>query len=264
MNLLRISDLSKEEQTDPLKKDLYNMVRQFVYKYQRHYHPHYKGDLIDLVSDFYIEFLTPKSRVKGKEESLLDKYNPEITSLPYLVKQSVIRKLIDRERTYKGEINYAEKYDEDTGDLSLDFLANKVDSSKNAEDIELTEEQIEQLKEKFNAMPTRTKNDFMKDYKEAMKVMSPYFQSIFKEIVGDYDTSSEHKEKSVKSLNNDSSIVESIKDKFPDITVNIQKVKAGDVIRVNGEDVSGVKEFMEGEGYKVYAKRGNNIYFIKS
>ena len=69
----------------------------FTKKYQPLYYAQFRGDLYDLAMDFYTEFLTPKARV-GVKQTLLDKFDPSITTLQYLLKVSVQRKLIDRSR----------------------------------------------------------------------------------------------------------------------------------------------------------------------
>jgi len=157
----------------------------FVWKYHTRYYPHFKGDLDDLISDFFLEFLTPKSRVSGKEQSLLDKFDPKVTTLPYLVKVSVIRKLIDRERTDKKELNYTEKYDETTGDLSLDFLVNKADTNETQlEDLEFLDEEILELRNKFGELSPPAKRAFLKYYNEVRDVLPLNFKSLFKDVVG--------------------------------------------------------------------------------
>lgn len=178
-----IADMSKEEQTDKVKTELYNLTQQFVRKYWRQNYPQYKGDIDDLVSDFYIQFMTPKSREEGKEQSLLDKYDPKVTSLPYLVKVAVQRMLIDRARTDKGEKNYTEKYDEDTGDLSLDYIAEHTDDPDiQLEDLEFTEDEILELRDKFDEMDAPHKKALKKYYTEVKNVLSPNFKKLFADI----------------------------------------------------------------------------------
>lgn len=180
----KIADMSKEEQTDEVKEQLYKLTKQFVYKHWREYYPKYKGDLDDLVTDFYIQFLTPKSREAGKEQSLLDKFDKDITSLPYLVKVAVNRMLIDRARTDKGEVNYNERYDEETGELSLDYIANHADDEDiQIEDIQFTEDEIFELRDRYDEMSDAEKKAFLKYYKEVKNVLSPNFKELFEQVV---------------------------------------------------------------------------------
>ena len=178
----------KKERTksdeEKIKEELYKLTKQFVQKYQRQYYPAYKGELDDLVSDFYAEFLTPKSRERGKEESLLDKFDENVTSLPYLVKVAVQRKLIDRSRSDKGEKNYVEKYDEETGDLSLDWIAEHADDDEiQLEDIEFSDDEIFELRDMFDEMPEAKKKAFIKYYKEVKDVLAPNFKKLFADLV---------------------------------------------------------------------------------
>lgn len=271
MHMAKIADLKKEEQTDKIKTELYNLVRQFVYKYHTRYYPHYKGDLDDLVSEYYTQFLTPKSRIKGNEESLLDKFNPEITSLPYLVKQSVIRKLIDGERTDKREKNYTEKYDEETGDLSLDFLVNQIAKpDTQIEDIEFTDKDVRRLKEKYNSLPQSAKDKFNKIYLESREALSKNFIDLFDNVVEKKDKPKNAEVSKIDSLLN------TVKEFVPEgVSVNRQVVSAGETIRLQTPNKEPVKEFFSKEEinsliekfadleYKPYVIRGNSIYFIK-
>lgn len=186
----RIFDMSKEEQTDKVKEELYKLVQQFVRKYWRQYYPSYKGEVDDLVSDFYTEFLTPKSREKGKEESLLDKFDPSVTTLPYVTKVAVTRMLIDRARNDKGEKNYTEKYDEETGELSLDYLASHLDEPDiQLEDITFSDDEILEMRDLFDEMSPEKKKEFMKYYQEVKNVLAPNFQALFRDLTGEADPS---------------------------------------------------------------------------
>jgi hypothetical protein len=186
----KVQDMAPEEQTDKVKKELYDLTLQFVRKYWRQYYPQFKGDINDLASDYYLDFLTPKSREKGKEQSLLDKFDPKVTSLPYLVKVAVQRKLIDGSRTDKGEKNYEETYDEETGDLSLDYIANAPEEDDlQIEDIEFSPADIAELKEKFANMGPKEKKAFLDYYSEVKGVLSQNFKDLFREVTGDIDFS---------------------------------------------------------------------------
>lgn len=180
----KVSDVSKEEQTDALKEELYKLVQQFVWKYWRMYYPQYKGETSDLIVDFFEQFLTEKGRGE-KKENLLDKFDPSMTSLPYLVKTAVIRMLIDRSRTDKGEVNYSEQYDEETGELSLDFLSNLVNEDEvSIDEIEFTPEQIFEIRDLYDELPEADKKHFIRMYKEVKNVLAPNFQALFKDLVG--------------------------------------------------------------------------------
>ena len=65
-----------------------------------------------------------KSRIEGEEENLLDKFDPSITTLPYLVKIAVKRKLIDSSRSDKAEIRIDPILDEygDSANTNLNLV----------------------------------------------------------------------------------------------------------------------------------------------
>lgn len=109
--------MTKDEQTPELKIRLHNLTQNFVRAYWQKYYYQYRGDLYDLAMEFYCEFLTPKARKGKPKENLLDKFDPSITSLEYLVKVSVIRKLIDRSRADFAVIVSIDKLVEEYGDL---------------------------------------------------------------------------------------------------------------------------------------------------
>lgn len=180
----RVQDMAKEDQTSEIKEELYNLTQQFVRKYWRLYYPNYKGEIDDLVSDFYVEFETPKSREKGKEQTLLDKFDPKVTTLPYLVKVAVQRKLIDMARKDKGEINYSEKRDPETGELTLDYLAKHFDEPDlQVEEMEFTTRDVERLKALYQKMNPDDKRRFDKHYKDMKNILSPNFQKLFANVV---------------------------------------------------------------------------------
>lgn len=181
----KVQDMDKSEQTDKVKKELYDLTLQFVRKYWRQYYPAFKGDIDDLASDYYLEFLTPKARERGKEQSLLDKFDPTITTLPYLVKVAVTRKLIDSSRTDKGEKNYTETYDDEYGDLSLDYISEHIDEPDfQIEEIEFDLDQVAELRDLYDEMSPERKKSFLRTYQEVKGVLSPNFKELFKDLVG--------------------------------------------------------------------------------
>lgn len=89
--------MERSEQ-ESLKVRLYSLTLMFTKAYKPKYYYQYRGDIEDLAADIYAEFLTPKGS-KGKEKkTLLDKFDPSVTSIEYLTKICVVRKLIDRSR----------------------------------------------------------------------------------------------------------------------------------------------------------------------
>lgn len=167
--LQRVQDLSLEEQTPQLKKELYDMILPYVRKYQPLYYVQYQGDLRDLASDLYLQFMTRKGRGGKSKPNLLDKYDPEVTVLPYLVKVCVIRGLIDRSRADKGNLHFSETYEgeESANKLTLDILSNKLSTEEETklENIEFSEDFIAEMKDKFNELSQADKDKFKRSLK---------------------------------------------------------------------------------------------------
>lgn len=103
-------------QTDELNLELYRLTRIFTRALQPRYFYQYKGDTDDLASEFYLQFITPKARKGHPKESLLDKFDPNTTSLAYLVKVCVIRKLIDWSRQNPQKYSSIDELMEANGD----------------------------------------------------------------------------------------------------------------------------------------------------
>lgn len=89
--------MDASQQTEEVFLELYNLTKMFTKALVGKYYYQFSGDIEDLASDFFTQFITPKGRSEVKE-SLLDKYDPSTTSLAYLVKVCVTRKLIDQSR----------------------------------------------------------------------------------------------------------------------------------------------------------------------
>lgn len=106
----------KEEQTKEILLELYNLTLNLTIKYQPQYYYQYRGEIADLASEFYCEFLTPKGRGE-KKESLLDKFDPSVTSLGYLTKVAVVRKLIDRSRADSVQVLSINALVDEYGDM---------------------------------------------------------------------------------------------------------------------------------------------------
>lgn len=176
------------DQTEEVKVRLFKLTQQFVRKYVSRYYKQYNGVVDDLVMDYYVEFLTPKSREIGKEASLLDKFDENVTTLPYLVKVAVQRKLIDSSRTDKGEKNYTADYDEETGDLSLDYISEHIDEPDiQIEDIQFSDDQIAELRDMYDEMGEKEKKAFLDYYGEVKNTLSPNFKELFMDLTGEVD-----------------------------------------------------------------------------
>jgi uncharacterized protein YggL (DUF469 family) len=169
--------MTKEEQTPEVKIKLYDLTRMFVKAYQPKFYIQYSGDIEDLVSDFYLQFLTEKSRVKGKEESLLDKFNPAITTLPYLVKISVQRMLIDRSRKDKREMSLDEKF-ETLGDMVALKFNLTDEKQETVDDFEASAELKQRARLLFSQKPEREQKAIAQYYRSVRSVIQEQFREL--------------------------------------------------------------------------------------
>ena len=130
----------KRARLGDVKVKVWELVHKYVKVHQPYYYRHFQGDLWDLGQDIFESFMKAKSkarlvkdltgkvmkdeegnvmRVRGREQSLLDKYNPQVTSIEYLVKGCVIRKLIDYSRGDKVPFVRYQSLLEEFGDRVL-------------------------------------------------------------------------------------------------------------------------------------------------
>lgn len=179
----------KEQQTESVKLRLFELTKQFTYKYVWRYYKQFQGDLDDLVMDYYIEFLTPKSRVKGKEESLLDKFNPEVTSLEYLVKVSTQRKLIDSSRQDPIQNVRIDTLVDEYGDCitdAFDLTTSQDDIIGHIEDFrEFSRAEVAYLKRRFMALSDEAQKSVRRQYEEAKAALNPTYRDVLQEILID-------------------------------------------------------------------------------
>lgn len=185
--------MDRNEQTDEVKIRLYHLTKQFVYKYQPRYYKQYDPqveDLNDLISDFYISFLTAKSREKGKEQSLLDKFDPKVTSLEYLVKIAVQRKLIDYSRQHPSHpISIDSKVDE-FGDCILQGFSLVETAQETVDSKEFTLQDIQEMKIAFSSLSDYAQEVFNKQYNECRSALSCQYQQAFDSVLKDYQKAS--------------------------------------------------------------------------
>lgn len=182
--------MDKKEQTEEVKVRLYQLTRQFVYKYQHRYYKQFNPeveDLEDLISEFYVSFLTPKSREKGKEQSLLDKFDPSVTTLEYLVKIAVQRKLIDYSRQHPGtNISIDSKVDE-FGDCILKGFSLVDNTPESIDDRQFSQRDVNEMKLAFYSLSEYSKTCFNKQFQECKSALAPQYQKVFQSILDDYD-----------------------------------------------------------------------------
>lgn len=175
-----------------LKLRLYNLTRQFVLKHSHHYYQQYRGDLQDLCQDFFIDFITPKCRTGGRKETLLDKYDSSVTSFEYLVKNAVIRKLIDRSRKDRTVSLSIDNLQEEYGDIITETFQ-LVDSQKHSELQEFidpsvderifTEDEVEYYRTKFEKLSENVRQSFVREYYKVRGVFASGYRNLFDTII---------------------------------------------------------------------------------
>jgi len=172
--------MDKSLQTPELKKQVYDLTSKFVRAYQKLYYVQYQGEIEDLVSSFFLDFITPKSREEGKEESLLDKYDGSVTSLTYLVALSVKRKLIDESRKDKNEVRFQINYDE-KGDCILDRLNlfTPAEEQPTVDEVSFDYEQYLNIAKRYSKLSLAAKEAFRSTFIEQRNVLAPAFRKLF-------------------------------------------------------------------------------------
>lgn len=175
-----------------LKLRLYNLTRQFVLKHSHHYYQQYRGDLQDLCQDFFIDFITPKCRPGGRKETLLDKYDSSVTSFEYLVKNAVIRKLIDRSRKDRTVSLSIDNLQEEYGDVITETfqlvesqqhsgLQEFVDPS--VDERIFTEDEVEHYRTKFEKLSENVRQSFVREYYKVRNVFASGYRNLFDTII---------------------------------------------------------------------------------
>lgn len=183
-----------------LKLRLYNLTRQFVLKHSHHYYQQYHGDLQDLCQDFFIDFITPKCRPGGRKETLLDKYDSSVTSFEYLVKNAVIRKLIDRSRKDRTVSLSIDNLQEEYGDIITETFQ-LVDSQNHSELQEFidpsvderifTEDEVEYYRTKFEKLSENVRQSFVREYYKVRNVFASGYRNLFDTIIESVPTTIE-------------------------------------------------------------------------
>lgn len=173
--------MEKSEQTQQVKERLYYLTAQFVKKYIHRYYKQFKGDIYDLITEYYIQFETPKSRERGKEQTLLDKFDPSITTLEYLVKVSVQRKLIDSSRhDCRQSISFDKKYDE-FGDMMCKVFDLVTEPEEIESDV-ISHTEFSILCERFSRLSKDAQESIFVQYSEVRSVLSKTYQTVFDRI----------------------------------------------------------------------------------
>lgn len=177
--------MRKEQQTEALKVRLYDLTLSFVRKYQPRYYKQYNGEHEDLAMDFYCNFLTEKSREKGKEASLLDKYDETITSLEYLVKISVRNMLIDRSRSNPITATSIDSFVDEHGDFMTRIfgLTTDQEDDEHVDNRTFGADFVLTASARFESLTEKAKQSIIKQYKEVRDVLAPNYQKLFEAVI---------------------------------------------------------------------------------
>ena len=177
------------DQTEEVKVRLFKLTQQFVRKYVSRYYKQYNGVVDDLVMDYYVEFLTPKSREIGKEASLLDKFDDTITSLEYLVKVAVQRKLIDSSRQNPIPMLRIDNFQDEFGDCIADTfgLTTFQDEEPNCvEDFRtFTMTEVHVIKYRFDKLSIAAKAAIKKQFQDTKIALAPAYREVFELVLGE-------------------------------------------------------------------------------
>lgn len=172
--------MEKSQQTEKVIAELYKLTRQFTKALIPRYYYQYRGDPNDLASEFFVQFMTPKASGDRPKESLLDKFDASITSLPYLVKVSVIRKLIDQSRQHPQIVESLDFALEDKGDNIL-FVANEYAEGQK-KTIFKEGALVEKIKKEFNKLSEETRNQLFVELFDSDSTLVPFLEPAIRKI----------------------------------------------------------------------------------
>lgn len=154
--------MEKSKQTEEVYQELYKLTRIMTRALVRKYYYQFRGDVEDLAAEFFVQFITPKGRKGAPQESLLDKYDPATTSLAYLVKVCVIRKLIDQSRQHPYRVSSIDEILEAKGDVALKNY-HLVDGDEEQQSMINDSRYRKQIMESFKDLPEEEKNKLFAD-----------------------------------------------------------------------------------------------------
>lgn len=149
--------MEKSQQTEEIYQELYKLTRVMTRALVKKYYYQFRGDVDDLAADFFTQFITPKGRKGAPQESLLDKFNPETTSLAYLVKVCVTRKLIDQSRQHPYRVSSIDELMESKGDTVLKNC-HLIDGDEEETSVINDNKYRRKIMEEFKNLPAEERN----------------------------------------------------------------------------------------------------------
>lgn len=164
-----------------LKLRLWNLTKKMVQKHTSHYYKQYRGDLDDLIQDFYIDFITPKARSGRRPEMLIDKYDSKITSFEYLVKTSVIRKLIDCSRKDRNPMVSIEGLQEEYGDLITEafHLSLSPDADPTVDARQFSPDEVAYFQSRWSQLSSEVRKAIAREYSKVRGVVASGYRDLF-------------------------------------------------------------------------------------
>lgn len=283
--LRRIQDIAQSQQTEELKRVIYDQIEKFVFKYHRRYYPHFKGEIRDLAADIYEMFVRPKKHRDGTVFSELDRVDPDKVgggewtgdfnkALATYTQRYTIMRLIDMERSDKREVRVSEDYDEENGGPTVDRIVKRNNpenetegaykESKGFSFFELMDnpQAIKNAKKFLVNNPDQVSN-IRRLQKHYADKLSPEVNDFINTILGeDEDPNSTGIAAQVESVLGESAKVSKYK---------LQGLPAVKISFPSKEDMneaeplrSEVESILSEDGYKPYKVQGSNWYYINN
>lgn len=168
--------MNKSLQTEKLHLELYNLTRSFTKALVGRYYYQFRGDVNDLASEFFTQFITPKGRKGAVKESLLDKFNPETTSLAYLVKVCVTRKLIDQSRQNPQHYTSIDNMMEENGDCITKAFKLTSEQEEERSSILNDPKYLEKVLEGFRKLPEMERNLYFVSIFDSQSILASILQ----------------------------------------------------------------------------------------
>jgi hypothetical protein len=179
--------MTKEEQTSDVIEKLYFLTRTWVRKEWRNFFYQFDGDVDDLASDYFMSFMTAKSRTPGQEKTFLDTFDPTVRTIEGYTRCCVVRKLIDSSRVRSHQYGKCDKVS----------LSGMIDANAGNDDQEI----IDPAWEEMSVLPDVFEHENyswedIRDIKQHFYNLSEHRQAKLKEqaIQFDADLSPEFKE----------------------------------------------------------------------
>lgn len=170
--------------------ELYNLTHKFVYALWDKYFIQYTGDLDDLASDYFMSFITPKSR-SGEKLVIWDHYNPDWRefytheNFEGYVRTCVMRKLIDSSRVESNHRTHSiTQLVDDYGDLFLKTFELTTEDDEELRDLLSSPKYVAKVVTKFNKLPEDKRNQFFFELMDSNSILTPHLRPVIHFVHG--------------------------------------------------------------------------------